>query len=289
MNIPESILEYLNERITGRIALIGCRAQDPKNSFPCCEYDIACFDVTSQIDRVVQLDNSIIELHNFSSQRRDAISLHNMIPIPYQNMPFSSPLPAITNLATERLFMGEGKKMIVNSLFNIETADKYMNSKVDIASMHLKAAAYSLIEGILLTLGVRPMLTHELDQVRNITQPRDLIKHAIESALECLGLERASKTTIGRSYKALKEILRKSDDQNLIVSKIDYLLANGLLADCYYYIGRIGVSHLEASNFREVYPKLCKVTLDLNSDLGLPSKISSTLKESCKRVLKVKV
>jgi hypothetical protein len=288
LNLPEPILDYLNKKITGRIALIGCRAQDLENSFPCCEYDVACFDAPTQFDRIVLLDNYIIELHDFSSQR-DAISLKNMIPISYQNMPLSSSGAAINELAPDRLLMGEGRKMIVTSLFNIETADKYMNSKIDLASMYLKIAAYSLIEGILLTLGVKPMPSHELNQVRSITQPKELFKNAIESALECLGLERASKTTIGRSYKALKEILRNSDDLSIIASKIDYLLASGLLADCYYYIGRICISHLETSNIRAVYPKLCKVSLDLNSDVGLTGRMSSSLKDSCKKVLKVRI
>lgn len=288
MNLPEPILDYLDDKVTGRIALIGCRAQDPENSFPCCEYDVACFDAPSQFDRIVLLDKNIIELHDFSSQR-DAISLKNMIPISYQNMPLSASGVAINELAPDRLLMGEGRKMIVTSLFNIETADKYMNSKIDLASMHLKIAAYKLIEGILFTLGVIPMPSHELNQVRNITQPKELFKNAIESALECLGLERASKTTISRSYKALKEILRNSDDHSIIASKIDYLLASGLLTDCYYYIGRIGISHLETTNVRAVYPKLCKLTLDLNSDIGLTGRMSSSLKDSCKKVLKVRV
>jgi hypothetical protein len=288
LNLPEPIIDYLDEKVTGRIALIGCRAQDPENSFPCCEYDVACFDAPSQFDRIVLLDKNIIELHDFSSQR-DAISLNNMIPISYQNMPLSSSDTAINELAPDRLLMGEGRKMIVTSLFNIETADKYMNSKIDLASMHLKIAAYNLIEGILLTLGVKPMPSHELNQVRNITQPKELFKNAIESALECLGLERASKTTINRSYKALTEILRNSDDHSIIASKIDYLLASGLLTDCYYYIGRIGISQLETSNVREVYPKLCKLTLDLNSDVGLTGRMSSSLKDACKKVLKVRV
>jgi hypothetical protein len=288
LNLPEPIIDYLDERVTGRIALIGCRAQDPENSFPCCEYDVACFDAPSQFDRIVLLDKNIIELHDFSSQR-DAISLNNMIPISYQNMPLSSSDTAINELAPDRLLMGEGRKMIVTSLFNIESADKYMNSKIDLASMHLKIAAYNLIEGILLTLGVKPMPSHELNQVRNITQPKELFKNAIESALECLGLERASKTTINRSYKALTEILRNSDDHSIIASKIDYLLASGLLTDCYYYIGRIGISHLETSNVRAAYPKLCKLTLDLNSDVGLTGRMSSSLKDSCKKVLKVRV
>lgn len=288
LNLPDPIIDYLNRKITGRIALIGCRAQDPENSFPCCEYDIACFDSPNQIDRIIPLDKSIIELHNFSSQK-DAISMHNMIPISYQNMPLFTSSSANNELSPDRLLIGEGRKMIVNSLFNIESVDKYLNSKNDLASMYLKTAAYNLIEGILLTLGVKPMPSHELNQIRTIAQPKAIFQNAIELAFECIGLERASKTTVMRSYKALNEILRESESHPIIVSKIDYLLACGLLADCYYYIGRVVISHLENRDIRSAYPKLCNISLDINSDVGLTGKMSSSLKDSCKKVLKVRI
>jgi hypothetical protein len=287
LNLPAPIIDYLNRNITGRIALIGCRAQDPENSFPCCEYDIALFD-SNMIDKIVLVNKEIIELHDFSSQS-DPIYTYNMIPISYQNMPLSSSGAANNELAPDRLLIGEGRKMIVTALFNIEAADKYLNSKNDLASMHVKMSAYNLIEGIMLTLGVKPMPSHGLNQVRSISQPKELFKNAIELALETLGLERASKTTVNRSYKALKEMFGKREDYGIIASKIDYLLASGLLADCYYYIGRVVISHLENSNIKTSYPKLCKVSLDLNSDVGLTCKMSSSLRESCKKVLKIRI
>jgi hypothetical protein len=92
-----------------------------------------------------------------------------------------------------------------------------------------------------------------------------------------------------RSYKAIKELLRESESHPIIFSKIDYLLGTGLLADCYYYIGRVAISHLENRDIRSAYPKLCNVSLDINSDVGLTSKMSSSLKDACKKVLKVRI
>jgi len=144
------------------------------------------------------------------------------------------------------------------------------------------------LEGILLCSGIRPMPTHELNQIRTLDEPNEAFATAIKSGLECLGIERASKTTINRSYKALKEILREEDDKHLIFSKIEYLLANGLLADCYYFIGKVGMKYLHRKNnkFAELYPKLSKLTFDLNLDIGLIRKTSLLLKDSCKMILK---
>jgi hypothetical protein len=289
IDIPPSIAEYLNQNIKGRIALIGCRAQNVENSFECCEYDIALLDPNDPLDRVVELEDSVIEFLNFSSRgNQHRMQLESMIPIGYKNMPLFSPSFNSTNVSTDRIFMGQSKKMIVNALFNIERADGYKESNVELSSLHLKIAAYHLLEGILLCSGIRPMPTHELNQIRALDEPNEAFATAIKSGLECLGIERASKTTINRSYKALKEILREEDDKHLIFSKIEYLLANGLLADCYYFIGKVGMKYLDRKNdkFAVLYPKLSRLTFDLNLDIGLIRKTSLVLKDSCKMILK---
>lgn len=288
-DIPPSIIEYLDQNIKGRIALIGCRAQDAENSFECCEYDIALLDPNNPPDRVVKLEDSVIEFLNFSSRGiQHRMQLESMIPVGYKNVPLFSPSFNSTNVSTDRVFMGHAKKMIVNSLFNIERADSHKESRVEFSSLHLKMAAYHLLEGILLCSGVRPMPTHELNQIRTLDEPNEAFATAIKSGLECLGIERASKTTINRSYKALKEILRVEDDKQLIFAKIDYLLANGLLADCYYFIGKVGMKYLDrkGTKIAELYPKLSNLTFDLNLDIGLIRKTSSLLKDSCKMILK---
>jgi hypothetical protein len=289
IDIPPSIAEYLNQNIKGRIALIGCRAQNVENSFECCEYDIALLDPNGPLDRVVELEDSVIEFLNFSSRgNQHRMQLESMIPIGYKNMPLFSPSFNSTNVSTDRVFMGQSKKMIVNALFNIERADGHKESNVELSSLHLKIAAYHLLEGILLCSGIRPMPTHELNQIRTLDEPNEAFARAVKSGLECLGIERASKTTINRSYKALKEILREDDDKHLIFSKIEYLLANGLLADCYYFIGKVGMKYLDRKNdkFAVLYPKLSRLTFDLNLDIGLIRKTSLLLKDSCKMILK---
>lgn len=289
IDIPPSIVEYLDQNIKGRVALIGCRAQDVEISFECCEYDIALLDPYDPLDRVVELEDSVIEFLNFSSRgNQHHMQLESMIPIGYKNMPLFSPSFNSTNVSRDRIFIGQAKKMIVNSLFNIERADSHNESKVEFSSLHLKLAAYHLLDGILLCSGIRPMPTHELNQIRTLDEPNQAFATAIKSGLECLGIERASKTTINRSYKALKEILREEDDKHLIFSKIEHLLENGLLADCYYFIGKVGMKYLDrkSTTFAELYPKLSKITFDLNLDIGLIRKTSSMLKDSCKMILK---
>jgi len=214
-----------------------------------------------------------------------------MIPICYKNMPLFPQISDKTNRKIENIFFGQSNKMIVNSLFNLETASRHLNSRIDLCSLYLKAASYNLIEGILLRMGLKAMPSHELDQIRNLRCMEDLINVSIERALECLGLERASKTSITRSCRALKEILKKGDDGYIIFSKIDYMLEHGLHTDCYYYLGKIGLSKIEThySNMPELYPKLINFTFDLNLDVSLNRKLLTTLTACCKKILKIRI
>src|SRR6478672_10655104 len=99
-DIPPSIAEYLDQNIKGRIALIGCRAQDVENSFECCEYDIMLLEPNDPLDRVVDLKDSVIEFLNISSHgNQHRMQLESMIPIGYKNMPLFSPSLNSTSLS----------------------------------------------------------------------------------------------------------------------------------------------------------------------------------------------
>jgi hypothetical protein len=189
-------------------------------------------------------------------------------------------------LDRKKLFNAAGKRRIVDSLFNVS---KNGSSSAELnASLNLKMAAYDLIEGILLMSETRPMPIHELNQLRQVEVQKDYIKETIQICIECLGIERATRTIINRSYKALKEILKDTYDIDLLSSKIQFLLNNGLLADCYYYIGKLVCSHLEKKdNASQMnYHKLNNISLDLTNDYEKVKKMSALMKRNCKLVLK---
>jgi hypothetical protein len=189
-------------------------------------------------------------------------------------------------LDKKKLFNAAGKRRIVDSLFNVS---KNSSASAELnASLNMKMAAYDLIEGILLMSETRPMPIHELNQLRQVEVQKDYIKEAIQTCIESLGIERATRTIINRSYKALREILKDAYDLELLASKIQYLLNNGLLADCYYYIGKLVCSHLEKKdNLSQMnYHKLNSIALDLTNDYEKVKKMSALMKRDCKLVLK---
>jgi hypothetical protein len=286
MKLPQEIQDFVNNNNELDLALIGCRADSPHESYDCCEYDIAILggNIDETFDKkIIQIGNSKLEFLNFQNQNvNEDISLFNMIELKESNVLVSE----YPKLDKKKLFNAAGKRRIVDSLFNVS---KNSSASAELnASLNMKMAAYDLIEGILLMSETRPMPIHELNQLRQVEVQKDYIKEAIQTCIESLGIERATRTIINRSYKALREILKDAYDLELLASKIQYLLNNGLLADCYYYIGKLVCSHLEKKdNLSQMnYHKLNSIALDLTNDYEKVKKMSALMKRDCKLVLK---
>jgi len=289
MKIPDEVQAFVSKNSDLELALIGCRADSSHISYDCCEYDIAVLgrNENSYDKKIIQLgDNTIEFLHfpNYQKYGHGDISLFNMIKLEESNDLFISPPPL--EIDRKSWYIAAGKRKVVDSLFNVSKNSRN-RAKLD-SSLNLKIAAYDLIEGILLISQTKPMPIHELNQLRQVEVRKDFINEAIQVCIECLGIERATRTIINRSFKALKEILRERYDVELLSSKIDFLLKQGLLADCYYYIGKLVCSHLEnKDNASQLnYHKLNSIALDLTSDYEKVKKMSALIKRDCKLILK---
>lgn len=289
MKIPDEVQAFLSKNSDLELALIGCRADSSHISYDCCEYDIAVLgsNENGYDKKIIQLgDNTIEFLHfpNYQNYGHNDISLFNMIKLEKSSDLFISQHPP--EIDRRSWYIAAGKRRVVDSLFNV-SKNSSNRAKLD-SSLNLKIAAYDLIEGILLISQTKPMPIHELNQLRQVEVRKDFINEAIQVCIECLGIERATRTIINRSFKALKEILKERYDVELLSSKIDFLLKQGLLADCYYYIGKLVCSHLEnKDNAPQLnYHKLNTIALDLTSDYEKVKKMSALIKRDCKLILK---
>jgi len=288
LKIPNEIQEYMDEKTGSELALIGCRAENSEVSYECCEYDIAILGSNDAGlgNKITHVGNNTLEFLNFPKYSHHDISLFNMVKLRNNASDLLISPHSIPKLVIKKMFIAGGKRRIVDSLF---TVSKNSNKKTESSSsLNLKMAAYDLIEGILLISGIRPMPIHELNQLRLLEVHKDFINEAIQACIECLGIERATRTIINRSFKALKEILKERYDIELLASKIEFLLEHGLLADCYYYIGKLVCNHLEKKDnaFQMNYHKLNSIALDLTSDYENVKKMSALIKLCCKNILK---
>jgi hypothetical protein len=177
-----------------------------------------------------------------------------------------------------------GKKSLISSLF---CQRRMASAKHPVAAaMWLKIAAYEFVGGMLALSGSRPMLLHELGQVRQADSSN--MADGVEVALECIGIERATRPAISRSIKAIKELKSNDYDRELFASKADHLLGHSMLADCYYYAGRIAAKNLAGRKelFYSQYVKLVQLALDLSSDVQHLEKLQKRLFKAANSGLK---
>ena len=296
-HIPSDLIDYISTNFRYPVGIIGCRATNPQISLDCCEYDIAIFNKQSVGNRFIRLGNHGLELITLTEiSRTNVMKLYNMIIIQDDDslsLSSSSPLFSAENISGFqqhylRVLRGFGKKSIINSLFYHEKITKSIQKNSVLAGMWLKIAAYDFLEGILALSGIKPMPVHELNQIRTITTERQDIADGIRIALECIGLERATRSTLSRCIEGICELNSMEYDKELIKIKVNHLLKKGMLSDCYYYVGKMGYRCLTDKDYRflSTFMKLIQISMDLTKDMQQLERLQSNLVNISKTILK---
>ena len=295
-HIPDYLIDYISNNFRYPAGIIGCRATNPDMSLDCCEYDIAIFNKQSTGNRFIRLGNhglEVITLREIS--RINVMKLYKMIIIQDDNsLSLSSSSLSSANNASAfqqhylRVLRGLGKKSIINSLFYHEKITKNIQKNSVLAAMWLKIAAYDFLEGILALSEIKPMPIHELNQIRKITIEHQDVAEGLKIALECVGLERATRSTISRSIEAICELNSMEYDKELIKIKVKHLLEKGMVSDCYYYLGKMGHRRLAYRDYKFLskYMKLIQISMDLTKDMQQLEKLHINLVSISKIILK---
>ena len=280
--LPSEILDFINGKSEIKAALIGCRAHHPEISYPCCEYDIAIIDQRIIQPKIINIGDNIIEYANFSSTRIKNIN-SNIIPISdFCNLQDVHNFP--------KMLTAEGRHKLIDALFNLGKIDLMYKSgreNLALASLILEISSYDILLGILQNRGIQSMPIHEINQLRNLDTQADVVNQAIQTALECIGMDRATRSSIDRRVKAFQQIFGLREDFPLLMKKINFLLQSKLLTDCYYYVGKITSSYLKMeSNIFFNYPKLTHVAMDMSNDFEKMKKLAGDLKVFCKKIIR---
>lgn len=295
-HIPDHLIDYISNNFRYPAGIIGCRATNPDMSLDCCEYDIAIFNKQSTGNRFIRLGNCGLEVITLTGiSRINVMKLYKMIIIQDDNsLSLSSSLLSSANNVSAfqqhylRVLRGLGKKSIINSLFYHEKITKNIQKNSVLAAMWLKIAAYDFLEGILALSEIKPMPIHELNQIRKITIEHQDIAEGVKIALECVGLERATRSTISRSIEAICELNSMEYDKELIKIKVNHLLEKGMVSDCYYYLGKMGHRCLAYRDYKFLskYMKLIQISMDLTKDMQQLEKLHINLVNISKIILK---
>lgn len=284
--IPISIKKYVDNNIACPVALIGCRATNPRISLDCCEYDLVIISGYTDVhkDKYLKIDDHNVELINISTNpRKNIIATKGMIfvkdLVAHQSFSYSIYATALNAF---------GKKSLVASLFCYDKTDTVLLKSPILASMWLKISAYHFLEGILALAGYRPMPLHDLNQIRNLDFEEQSISDGIQVALTCIGIERSTRSTISRSSSAIFQLYSENYDKELVIEKAKHLVKLGMLPDCYYYLGKMAskvLANKDAAFFNS-YSKLIQMSMDLSIDAPQIQKLQLQLFAAAKNVLK---
>lgn len=259
--IPSRVRDYARE-LPHPACLVGCRASGL--SLDCCEYDVFVFGPGT--DRVEHVDGHAIEVVHVDQPRNHLVALKDAVIVnDSKAFSLSSALNSVSKEKRNRALAAYGRKELVSSLF---CQQKFKLARGPAAgAMWTKMASYHLVAGTLAVFGARPMPLHELAQARGLGLPADRAE-GVQAALECIGIERATRPAIARSMEAVLELKSGDYDRELVREKMSHLLEKSMLADCYYYAGRVAAGKLAAKSdaFLRRYGKLVQLAMDLSSD-----------------------
>ncbi|MGB8778692.1 MAG: hypothetical protein WCC82_10725 [Nitrososphaeraceae archaeon] len=271
-SIPMSIIEYINDNSKYPAGVIGCRAAEGNVSYSCCEYDVAVFCDKNRpdLDKVITLNGVTLEFIPFYKiSETNYIHIRNMILIKdYDSFLISSLLTKLREKKYEGMLKNYGKRKIIESLFLNQAIIDNLSECPLLSSLWLKLAAYYFVEGILGLNGIKSSPVHELDQIRDLDLKDPDIATGINCALDCIGIERAGRSAISRSLSAIGDLDKDRVHKNLWLAKSQWLLSQGKFADCYHYIGKVGITYLLAKEERFLRRniKVIETLLDLTSD-----------------------
>jgi hypothetical protein len=206
----------------------------------------------------------------------------------YNSLHISSLLTRLKGKEYEGLLRNYGKRKIIELLFLNQAVNDNLSKCPLLSSLWLKRAAYYFTEGILGLNGIKSSPVHELDQIRNLDSKDPKISSGINCALDCIGIERAGRSAISRSLRAIRDLDGDGVNIGLWLAKSEWLLSQGRFADCYHYVGKLGSMFLSSKDDRFLRRNLSLIEtlLDLTSDSQTNHILHARLVKASKDVLR---
>lgn len=242
-----------------------------QTTLDCCEYNLTIFDGDTQKDTVTILDDDTIRIHHgkIDESRSDILQKYELMQI------LSDPQWELRTMLTN---MMEKKEKIRNACAKsclvdaVSFATKAKQSLDDpFSAIWIKCSAYLICDGLVL-LNAKPRSpTHMLEFIRKFAKNN---KNVTFSGIEeILGLERATPSLLERMMKSAIGFSDMTENNNhgvIIQKKYEYLVANSLLSDCYFYLGYLSKNNI--ISIRDSIHKnpelihILKTALDLEHD-----------------------
>lgn len=223
------------------VGLGGCKVH--KTTLDCCEYNITVFDGNRQTE-IKTIHDNIIQIHHGKIDESDPDILQK-----YDSMEILSDpqwelrtLLVKTREKQEKIRLSVAKNCLVDAAFFATKAKQ--NLEDEFAAIWIKCAAYLICDGLVLLNLYQRSPTHMMEFLRKSAKNKQ--NKSFPIITEILGLERATPSLLERMVKSTIGFSDMTENNIgvIIQKKYEYLVANSLLSDCYFYLGYVNKNNI---------------------------------------------
>lgn len=268
----------------------GCKGEN--QSYDCCEYNITIFDNKKEAETILEHENEFVKIHHGSLSETNSnvlIQYHNMQIIFDEQWDLRMLQSKITKKKQE-IFKDYAKNCLIDVLFCASKTKDGLENDDPFASSWVKCGAYFLADAISGFNFHRPSPTHMLENIRSLEKNK--INQSFSAVNDCIGIERATPSLLSRMCKStigFSDMVEANGHSKIIQRKHDYLVKNGLLADCYFYFDYINRNNMiKIKDTLQQKPELIhvlKVGFDIENDSSKVEQQASLLQKTANELL----
>lgn len=251
------------------VGLGGCKVH--QTTLNCCEYNLTVFDDLIQKDTITILDDQIIRIHHGKIDESSSDVLQKYESMQILSDPQWDLRTLLTNIKEkqDKIRNACAKSCLVDAAFFATKAKQSLDDPF--SAIWIKCAAYLVCDGLVL-LNAKPRSpTHMLGFIRKfVKNSKNVTFSGIE---EIIGLERATPSLLERMMKSTIGFSDMTENNNhgvIIQKKYEYLVANSLLSDCYFYLGYLNKNNIisirDSIHKKPDLIHVLKTALDLEHD-----------------------
>jgi hypothetical protein len=291
IRIPSAISNVI-KNLNAPVMLIGCRANDPAISMPCCEYDIIVLSERDRPNEVIKIGSHWVEVLRVPLRSEILRLIAESVGGILLNDIYDIRVPSIrdafsNNSARISAKSVIAKRLLISCLMRYSEIERMSEKAPVISAMMLKISAYEIIQSLMFFYGLNGSPLHQLEVIRKDLEPDHFESESISLALEIIGVERATSSVLRRSIPSYSRLATDRYDKSLTEAKIEFLYESKMIADCYYYVGKVcsDIVKSQHSAFWHTYKKLIQTGMDLSIDIERIQRWNSQTNMAAKRLL----
>lgn len=268
----------------------GCKAEN--KSFDCCEYNITIFDNKKDHDSIIEYENELVKIHHgfLSENNSNVLIQYNNMKILFDEQWELRMLLSKINEKKQAIFTDFAKSCLIDVLFCASKTKDGLQNSDPFASSWVKCGAFFLADAVSGFNSQRPSPTHMLEQIRALEKNRTNQSFSVVN--DCIGIERATPSLLSRMCKStigFSDMVEKNNHSKIIQKKYDYLINNGLLSDCYFYLDYINRNNMiKIKDALQQNPELIhvlKVGFDIENDSSKIEQQANLLQKTANELL----